>query len=159
MSLDCLGNMILRGNLTQMGTPLVVRHTAVGSEVATFTAQQTTQTMEDLGEGQLVGLQAYIRLAADFAATIERRTNYLVFITPQGGSRGLYVTHRTSAGCEVRENAGGTSSLAFDYRIVAKPYGEVSKRLPALHLDMRTDPSRMALIERAMRAKAQLRPR
>jgi hypothetical protein len=148
MSLDCSGNMILAGTLTTKGTPLVARRTAVGNEVATFSAQQTTQTMEDLGEAQLVGGQAYVRLASDFAATTDERTNYLVFITPQGESRGLYVAHKSAAGFEVRENANGTSSLAFDYRIVAKPYGEASQRLPVVRSQMGPDPTNGALIQR-----------
>jgi hypothetical protein len=111
--------------------------------------------MEDFGEAQLIGGRAYVRLAPDFAATIDRRSNYLVFITPQGDSRGLYVTMKTATGFEVRENSNGTTSLAFDYRIVAKPFGEVSRRLPAMLGRMRIDASVARLIQQAMRAKTQ----
>lgn len=157
MSLDCSGNMILAGTLTQLGTPLVTRRSAAGTVVGTFSAQQTTPTVEDLGEAQLVSGQAYVRLAPDFAATIDRQTNYLVFITPQGETRGLYVTQKTPAGFSVREIASGTSTLAFDYRIVAKPYGESSRRLPALNVKLRTDPSMLAIVRRAALAKAHAR--
>jgi hypothetical protein len=53
----------------------------------------------------------------------------MVFITPEGDSRGVYVTAKTSLGFTVRENQGGQSTLAFSYRIVAKPYGEHPARL------------------------------
>jgi len=155
MSLDCSGNMIISGLLTTSGTPLSVRRTTAGTQVATVAPQQTTQTMEDFGEAQLIGGRAYVRLAPDFAATIDRRSNYLVFITPQGDSRGLYVTMKTATGFEVRENSNGTTSLAFDYRIVAKPFGEVSRRLPAMLGRMRIDASVARLIQQAMRAKTQ----
>lgn len=154
MSLDCSGNMILKGTLTQNGTPLVLRHTAAGTQVATFSTQQTMPTLDDVGEGQLTGGRAYVQLATDFASAIDRHTNYLVFITPQGESRGLYVTNKTASGFEVRENGGGHATLAFDYRIVAKPYGESLRRLPVTHIDMRTDPSVLAAIRRAMQEKA-----
>jgi hypothetical protein len=156
MSLDCSGNMILKGGLTTLGTPLVARRNAAGSEVGAFSPQQTAPTMEDLGEAQLVNGQAYVSLAPDFAATIDRHTNYLVFITPQGESRGLYVTQKSSAGFAVRESGAGRSTVAFDYRIVAKPYGELSQRLPALQVNMHPDASMLALMQRAIRAKAQV---
>ena len=157
MSLDCGGNMILSGTLTQSGTPLARRRNAAGSEVGTFSPQQTVPSMEDVGEAQLVNGQAYVPLAPDFATTIDRQTNYLVFITPQGEPRGtLYVTQKSPAGFYVREAQGGRSTLAFDYRIVAKPYGELSRRLPAMRANLRPDPSMLAAIRRAVQAKAQV---
>lgn len=52
----------------------------------------------------------------------DRPGRYLVFITPQDNSRHPYVTHKTSAGFAVMEADNGRDSVAFDYRIVAKPY-------------------------------------
>jgi hypothetical protein len=65
-----------------------------------------------------------------FSSAIDRLANYLVFITPKGDSRGLYVSHQSAAGFTVRENQGGHSTLAFDYRIVAKPFDSNQPRLP-----------------------------
>ena len=129
MSLDCSGNMILSGTLTTSGTPLVSRRSATGARVGTFAAQQTLATVEDVGEAELTLGRAYVRIASDFAGTIDPGANYLVFITPQGESRGLYVTRKTSAGFEVRENQGGTSTLAFDYRIVREALRRVVSAL------------------------------
>jgi hypothetical protein len=55
--------------------------------------------------------------------------SYHVFITPNGDSKGLYVTAKTATGFEVRESGGGTSSLSFDYRIVAKRAGYENQRM------------------------------
>jgi hypothetical protein len=88
--------------------------------------------MEDFGEAQLVDGQSYVRLDAAFANVIDGHSSYLVFITPEGDSHGLYVTEKSSAGFAVRENEGGHATIAFSYRIVAKPYGDASPRLPML---------------------------
>jgi hypothetical protein len=87
--------------------------------------------MEDVGEARLVNGRAYVRLDTAFSSTIDHQTNYLVFLTPEGDSRGLFVTNRTIGGFEVGENQGGRSTLAFSYRIVAKPYGDNAPRLPS----------------------------
>jgi hypothetical protein len=86
--------------------------------------------MDDFGEAQLVSGRAVVRLSADFANVVDQKANYLVFITPEGDSRGLYVTDKTRAGFTVRENEGGRATLAFSYRIVAKPFGVDKPRLP-----------------------------
>ncbi len=98
--------------------------------VVSYAPSQTVPSMDDFGEAQLVSGRAVVRLSADFANVVDQQANYLVFITPEGDSRGLYVTDRPRAGFTVRENEGGHSSLAFSYRIVAKPYGVDKPRLP-----------------------------
>lgn len=57
---------------------------------------------------------------------------YLVFLTPQGSTTGLYVTRKSAAGFRVREIGNARDSLAFDYRIVAHPYAEHGQRLAAM---------------------------
>ena len=64
-----------------------------------------------------------------FAETVSETADYHVFITPNGDSKGLYVFRKTAASFEVRESGGGTSSLSFDYRIVAKRRGYETQRL------------------------------
>ena len=49
-----------------------------------------------------------------------KRGDYHVFLTPRGDCRGLYVRSQGGASFEVRELAGGTSSVAFSYRIVGR---------------------------------------
>jgi hypothetical protein len=70
-----------------------------------------------------------VRIDPAFANTMDKSATYLVFITPKGDNRGLYVTNESATGFEVRESQGGRSTLAFDYRIVAKPFGEHPTRL------------------------------
>jgi hypothetical protein len=130
MSLDSGGNMILLGNLTIFGTPLIRTKTGTGHAVSTYSTQQTEPTVEDFGQGQLVNGVGAVRLDPAFANTMDLRKSYLVFITPDGDSRGLYTTQKTPSGFVVRENGGGRSTLAFDYRIVGKPFDNSSPRLP-----------------------------
>lgn len=142
MSLDASGNLIVSGNLTVDGTvtsgssttPLAVPqrtrnpHVMIGA----YTSVEAERSIEDDGEGQLRGGQAFVRLDLMFSAAIDPRHTYLVFLTPQGESRELYVAQKTPYGFAVREQGNGHSNVAFDYRIVAKPVGPQSPRLPAI---------------------------
>jgi hypothetical protein len=74
---------------------------------------------EDFGASRLRRGRAVVRLDADFAKVITRR-DYHVFLTPKGDCRGLCVRRQGGASFEVRELMGGTSSVAFSYRIVGK---------------------------------------
>jgi hypothetical protein len=132
MSLDGSGNMILAGTLTQNGVPLVNHRQPNGWGIGTYAAQQSTRTVEDLGEAQLQGGQAYVRLDPAFASVTDTRRTYLVFITPQGNCRGLFVTQKTQAGFAVQEMGQGQSSIAFDYRIVAPSRDSSGVRLPMI---------------------------
>jgi hypothetical protein len=129
MRLDRAGNMTLEGTLTQNGLPMSVNPTSTGGKVVTYAAQQSVPTLEDVGEGQLIHGQAAVSLERTFASAIDRRRSYLVFITPQGDSNGLYVLQKSASGFVVREH-NGVSNIAFDYRIVAQPYGSLTQRLP-----------------------------
>ncbi len=55
----------------------------------------------------------------DFAAVVHT-ADYHVFLTPKGDSRGLYVSSQSATGFTVHEQQGGTNSLAFSYRVVAR---------------------------------------
>jgi hypothetical protein len=112
-----------------------------GKHVTSYVPRESQPTEEDFGEAQLVNGSAYVALDSTFASVIQRHMNYLVFITPEGDSRGLYVTQKSSAGFGVRENLGGRSTLTFDYRIVAKPYGDTSPKLPTIMLPRGTRPA------------------
>jgi hypothetical protein len=74
---------------------------------------------EDFGTARLNRGRAVVKLDADFAKTI-RAGDYRVFLTPEGDCGGLYIGNRRSATFEVRELQGGTSSVAFSYRIVGR---------------------------------------
>ncbi len=130
MSLDQAGNMILAGSLTQNGNPMVAHRSRSGWGVGTYTAQEAQATVEDVGEADIVAGEGYVRLDAHFATLLDSHSSYLVFLTPQGDCRGLYATQKTLSGFYVRELQGGRSSIAFDYRVVAKPADSNGVRLP-----------------------------
>jgi len=153
MSLDPGGNMILKGTVTINGSPLLQVKTVTGRSVDSYGPQETEPTIEDFGQGQLINGQAAVRIDPAFANTMDQRSPYLVFITPDGDSRGLYTTQKTPTGFIVREDGGGHSSVAFDYRIVGKPFGNTSARLPAAQAVTRLSPSELADVQRARYAK------
>ena len=128
LDLDNGGNMVLKGTLTQNGNPKSVTRTAGGPDVVMYSPSQTVASVEDVGEAQLALGRAYVRLDPRFASTMNLSRPYLVFITPQGDTSGLYVTQKSSEGFAVREH-GGQSNIAFDYRIVAEPYAPQGARL------------------------------
>jgi hypothetical protein len=123
MRLDNAGNMHAHSFTADLAA-------TTGQKVTTYSTQASEPTIEDFGEAQLTNGAAYVRLEPRFASTMDRAVNYLVFITPEGDNRGLYVTQKSAAGFVVRESQGGHSTLAFSYRIIAKPFANESPRLP-----------------------------
>ena len=114
------GPVQVQGAFTVLGGPksAAVPHPD-GSHRRLYCMESPDSIFEDFGEGQLVNGRADVRLDRDFAAVIHS-DHYRVFLTPEGDSKGLYVTNKTPTGFEVREQQGGTSSVAFSYRVVAK---------------------------------------
>jgi hypothetical protein len=133
------GNVDITGQYQKNGTCVTgcaaATATSTGRAVVSYSAQETVSTIEDFGEAQLANGQAYVRLGADFANVIDQKPNYLVFITPEGDNRGVYVSNKTRTGFAVHEGQGGRSNFMFSYRIVAKRYGESAARLPAVTLE------------------------
>lgn len=68
---------------------------------------------------RLVGWCSRFSLEPKFAQTVSTRLEYRVFLTPKGDCKGLNVANETASGFEVHELGGGTSSVSFNYRIVA----------------------------------------
>jgi|SRR6516165_1027125 hypothetical protein len=152
LSLDNTGNLTIAGGLVQHGSPMAVAATSAGTHLVTYTPQQSERTMEDVGEARLIAGQAIVRLDPAFASSIDTRASYLVFLTPQGDNNGLYVAQKTATGFVVREH-NGVSSIAFDYRIVAQPYGSISRRLP-LYTEMHAQAVAAGEVRRMQRALA-----
>jgi len=73
--------------------------------------------------------RATITLEHTFAQTINTAAEYHVFLTPNGDCKGLYVAKKSGSSFEVRELGGGTSNVAFDYRVVAHRKGYENIRL------------------------------
>jgi hypothetical protein len=116
MSLDNEGNMIVLGNLTVDGTV-----TQGSSITPAISSPNRDAQIERVGGARLANGSAYVSIDSDFSKQLDSTKSYRVFLTPDGDSKGLYVTDKTAAGFSVRENQGGRSTLSFDYRIVGTP--------------------------------------
>ncbi len=101
-------------------------------EVALYAVESPENWFEDYGSGQLSGGSAHIDLEPTFAQAVNTDFDYHVFLTPRGECEGLYVTDLTPSGFEVRELHHGSSSVAFDYRIIAKRKNYENVRLADL---------------------------
>jgi hypothetical protein len=126
---DDSGNETLPGHITTAGGTLLRVRGHSGRDRMAYGVHATVPTMEDFGEAQMMNGRAYVRIDADLADSMAAGVSYLVFITPEGDSDGVYVTNKTPSGFEVRENRGAHDSLAFSYRIVTKPNGIAGERL------------------------------
>jgi len=118
------GDLICTGQVKTLATTGGGAHT-----VETYAMQSPENWMEDFGSGLLQNGVAVVTLDPSFAETVSATADYHVFLTPRGDSKGLYVINATPTSFEVRESSGGTSSLSFDYRIVAKRRGYETQRL------------------------------
>ena len=129
-TVDNAGNEHITGQLFTHGSCSLgcskTRH------VASYAPRESSPSMEDVGEGQLTAGRARVRLDPAFANVIDKHANYDVFVSPEGPSRGVYVTEKSQTGFTVMENPGGQSTIPFSYRIVAKPYGVTAARLPMI---------------------------
>ena len=110
--------------------------------VTEYAPVESEPTIEDNGEGALAGGFAYITLDPKFANVIDTKATYLVSVTPEGDCRGLYVAQRSARGFAVRELQGGSASVAFEYRIVAKRFGVEASRLPMTVVPVAVKPMR-----------------
>jgi hypothetical protein len=98
--------------------------------VETYATQSAESWMEDYGTGAMEHGVGVVQIDPVFAETVTADTSYHVFLTPLGDSPGhLYVVKSGPTSFEVRESGGGTSSIGFDYKIVAKRRGYEAQRL------------------------------
>jgi trimeric autotransporter adhesin len=128
-SVDSSGNLHITGNLTVDGMKSSTAKLQDGREVALYAVESPENWFEDFGSGELQNGVAWVPLEASFSQAVNATVNYHVFLTPNGDSNGLYVARKTAAGFEIREHGGGTSNVAFDYRIVARRRGYEAIRM------------------------------
>jgi hypothetical protein len=106
-----------------------------GPRVEAFSPESTRATIEDTGTARLESGEGAVRFDSAFASAIDATRAYQVFLTPNGETRGwLYVAAKYEGGFIVREAEHGRSSVYFDYRVVAHPYGASDARLPQVTL-------------------------
>ena len=118
------------GDLSCSGVKSAVVPVANGSrKVAMYAIEGPENWFEDAGSGQLSSGTAVVNLESIFGETVNTDMDYRVFLTPDGDCKGLYVAQKSATSFIVRELGGGTSNIAFDYRIMAKRKGYENVRL------------------------------
>jgi hypothetical protein len=123
----------VQGDLTCTGKVSGVANVDGGARKVSLYAMQSAENwFEDAGSGQLSNGSASIALDPTFAQTVNAGVEYHVFLTPNSDCKGLYVSQKTASSFDVHELGGGTSSIAFDYRIMAKRRGYENVRLEDL---------------------------
>jgi len=137
-SVDANGNLNISGNLVVSGTKSSTAKLQNGQEVALYALESPENWFEDFGSAELKSGVAWVPLDTSFAEATNAAVIYHVFLTPNGDSNGLYVARKTPAGFEVREHGGGSSNVAFDYRIVVKRRGYEVIRMAVVQSDAKT---------------------
>jgi hypothetical protein len=118
------------GNLTCTGVKSAAVPVDNGTrKVALYAVEAPENWFEDFGSGQLSNGAAVIALEPTFRQTVNVGVEYHVFLSPRGECEGLYVANTSATGFEVRELHHGSSTVAFDYRIVARRKGYENIRL------------------------------
>jgi hypothetical protein len=113
------GPVFVTGSLTAMGAKSAAVKTKGGLS-RVYSMESPESWFEDFGSSQLTGGQITVSLEPGFADIVQTDA-YHVFLTPRGEPKGpLYVSKQTPNSFTVQEAGGGTSSIDFSYRIVAK---------------------------------------
>lgn len=129
-----IGETVVAGNFTVVNgaKSAGVRHPD-GSIRRLYCQESPEPWFEDFGRGMLDGGKGEVALDPDFVAVV-KDDDYDVFLTAYGDPKGLYVSKKENGRFAVQEQQGGTSKLAFSYRVVARRRDEVGKRLERIAL-------------------------
>jgi hypothetical protein len=123
------------GNFAATGTKSALVPAEDGNHRTLYCMESPECWFEDFGAAQLVGGSARVQIDPVFAATV-RTDEYHIFLTPQGDSKGLFVSGVDAAGFTVREQQAGRSTLPFSYRVVGKRKDVVAQRLASVRLEL-----------------------
>jgi len=113
------GRVYVNGALIAFGGKSAAVPLRDGSHRLLYSIESPESWFEDFGESKLVKGRAKVKLEPRFASVINAGS-FHVFLTPYGDSNGMYVSQRSKAGFEVREQGGGKGNVSFSYRTVAK---------------------------------------
>jgi hypothetical protein len=127
---DASGNFAVFGfgNIAATGTKSALVPAENGAYRKLYCMESPECWFEDFGVATLTGGSAQVALDPLFAGTV-LTTEYYVFLVPEGDCKGLFVGARSATGFSVRELQGGTSTLQFSYRIVARRKDVAAPRL------------------------------
>jgi hypothetical protein len=123
------------GDFAATGTKAALVPAADGLHRTLYCLESPECWFEDFGSGALVGGRARVPIDPAYAATVHT-DQYYVFLVPEGECTGLYVQTKDATGFTVQELQGGTSSLAFSYRIVARRKDVTAPRLAPVSLNL-----------------------
>jgi hypothetical protein len=146
------GVLRVNGDFEVYGTKSAVVPLRDGSLRRVYSIESPESWLEDFGEAQLRHGRATVTIDRRFAAVIRR--GYQVFLTPYGDCSGLYVRRRTSGAFEVREQGGGTNTLAFGYRIVGKRRDVDAERLAKARPNPKFDKPKREKVETRGRSRS-----
>ena len=121
--LNSNGHTRVFGSLFVTGSKNAVIKLRDGQSVLLYATESPDSWFEDFGTIRLRNGRAVVNIDKTFAETANVEVPYMVFLTPGGDCRGLYVTRRSATRFEVRELRNGRSNITFDYRIVARRRG------------------------------------
>jgi hypothetical protein len=107
------------GGLQVFGAKNAVLKMQDGSFASVYCQESPEPYFEDFGKAHLAGGVASVALEREFA-TLAAGGEYFVFLTPEGDTRGLFVSRKGPGGFDVREVQGGTGNVPFTYRIVTR---------------------------------------
>lgn len=128
-----VGDCNVWGDLNVLGHKNAAVPHPDGSHRLLYSVESPESWFEDFGRARIVRGRASVKLDRTFAAVV-RTGDYHVFLSPEGESKGLYVSRRTRSGFEVREHQRGASTLRFSYRIVARRRDIVAPRFKKVTL-------------------------
>jgi hypothetical protein len=155
---DNLGGLCtinVAGDLACNGSVTAVVHAGGSRQVALNTISSPEDWFEDAGAGQLSNGEAVVNIEAVFGETVNTGVEYRVFLTPNGDCKGLYVAQKSPTSFVVRELGGGHSSIAFDYRIMAKRVGYEKVRLTDLTEQLNKQEAQSPKMQRSVRPSAE----
>jgi hypothetical protein len=97
-------------------------------------------TVEDWGIAKLKDGKAFVGFSEEFVALMSDKTEYAVFLTPEGECNGLYVSKKEFYGFEVKELKGGKSNIQFSWHVKAIRIGD--EETPVLEEPAPTEPEK-----------------
>ncbi|HZV77082.1 MAG TPA: hypothetical protein VFF63_04915 [Candidatus Babeliales bacterium] len=105
---DSSGDGVFDGDVYAAGYGYDIRNNE-GTRVSASVALAPRTTIEDSGTAKMTEGLGVVRFDPAFARTLDLRSGYQVFLTPDGDTRGLYVAQKYEGGFVVRENEHGRS--------------------------------------------------
>jgi hypothetical protein len=117
------------GNFIATGSKSALVKTASYGKRQLYATESPENWFEDFGKAQLSGGRAIVQIDPVFGQTVNTAYEYHVFLTPKADCKGLYIASQSATSFEVRESQHGKSTVAFDYRIVARRKGYERARL------------------------------